>query len=149
MQVEIFHSIVGIKGQHNEFKEEDRHFIFWGLKEIFIKMGGNPIDIGGHKDHIHILHKVHNPLDIPHIMIKFLNESVKWLNDNFEFQNQFTWHKGQVGLFVPDEIIAEFILFIENQHKIHSMTSFREELKDIFEIWSMPNSDDIIQEYFE
>ena len=103
-------------------------------EELFSYLGGicknlecNPIQIGGHKDHIHILCLLSKKIALMDLIEKVKTNSSKWIKTKGkEFEN-FYWQNGY-GTFSVNpteiEIVKNYIL---NQEEHHKKKTFQEE----------------------
>ncbi len=145
----IFHTVFSVYGKENLFKEEDLNFIFLGLKQLFLQLGGQPIAIGGHIDHIHLLFKVNDAYDSPSLIVQLMNKSKDWINENFDFKNQFCWQQGQIGFSIPPALMDDFRMFVEHQEFVHKVSTFKEEMKDMLSILCFPFDNDSTFEFYD
>lgn len=145
----IFHSVFSVNGKDNMFKNDDLIFVFTGLKQLFIQIGGNPIAIGGSNDHVHILFKVKDAYEPPKLILQLMEKSMVWINENFEFNNQFCWQRGQIGFSLPPALLDDFKMFVECQEIVHSVASFKDEMKDMLSILCFPIDNDSTFEFYD
>ncbi|OWK99571.1 transposase [Kaistella haifensis DSM 19056] len=103
-------------------------------EELFSYLGGicknlecNPIQIGGHKDHIHILCLLSKKIALMDLIEKVKTNSSKWIKTKGkEFEN-FYWQNGYGAFSVNPteiEIVKNYIL---NQEEHHKKKTFQEE----------------------
>ena len=103
-------------------------------EELFSYLGGicknlecNPIQIGGHKDHIHIFCLLSKKIALMDLIEKVKTNSSKWIKTKGkEFEN-FYWQNGYGAFSVNPteiEIVKNYIL---NQEEHHKKKTFQEE----------------------
>jgi putative transposase len=113
---------------HITFSTKDRYpFIDKNISEqLYSYIGGicknlecNPIIIGGHKDHIHILCLLSRKIALMKLIEELKSHSSKWIKTkNMKYQN-FYWQRGYGGFSVnPTEIgiVEKYILEQDNHH---------------------------------
>lgn len=102
--------------------------------DLFDYIGGickglecNPIQIGGHKNHIHILcllsRKVAQMTLIQHVK----QGSSKWIKTLGNQYSNFYWQDGYGIFSVSPKQLDIVITYIKNQHKHHEKESFKDE----------------------
>ncbi len=123
---------------HIIFSTKDRYpFIDKNISEqLYSYLGGicknlecNPIIIGGHKDHIHILCLLSRKIALMKLIEELKSHSSKWIKTkNMTYQN-FYWQRGYGGFSVnPTEIgIVEKYILEQDIH--HSKKTFQDEYR--------------------
>ena len=103
-------------------------------EELFSYLGGicknldcNPIQVGGHFDHVHILCLLSKKITLMKLMEEVKSHSSKWIKTKgIEFEN-FYWQNGYGAFSVNPtelEIVKNYIL---NQEEHHKRKTFEEE----------------------
>ncbi len=105
-------------------------------EELYSYLGGicknlecNPIIIGGHKDHIHILCLLSRKIALMKLIEEMKSHSSKWIKTkNIKYQN-FYWQRGYGGFSVnPTEIgIVEKYILEQDIH--HIKKTFQDEYR--------------------
>jgi putative transposase len=123
---------------HITFSTKDRYpFIDKNISEqLYSYLGGicknlecNPIIIGGHKDHIHILCLLSRKIALMKLIEELKSHSSKWVKTkNMKYQN-FYWQRGYGGFSVnPTEIgIVEKYILEQDIH--HIKKTFQDEYR--------------------
>ncbi|MCF8380377.1 MAG: transposase [Bacteroidales bacterium] len=105
-------------------------------EELFSYMGGicknlesNPVIVGGHVDHIHILCMLSRKIPLMNLIEELKVHSSKWIKTKGIRYKNFYWQKGYAGFSVyPPEIhIVE--KYIATQENHHNKKSFKEEYR--------------------
>jgi len=95
--------------------------------ELFSYLGGicknkecNPIIIGGHKDHVHILCLLSQKIALMNLIEQIKSHSSKWIKTKGKQYQNFYWQRGYGGFSVNPteiEIVKKYIQNQENHHK--------------------------------
>jgi putative transposase len=91
---------------------------------------GSTIEIGGVKDHIHILAKLSPTLAVSDVIRAVKANSSKWMNEQ---QNDFQWQKGYGAFTISYDKVAAVTKYIRNQEEHHRTRSFQEEYIEFLE----------------
>ena len=102
--------------------------------ELFSYLGGicknlecNPIQVGGHHDHIHILCLLSKKVALMKLMEEVKSHSSKWIKTKGDEFEDFYWQNGYGAFSVNPteiEIVKNYIL---NQEEHHKKKTFQEE----------------------
>jgi REP-associated tyrosine transposase len=104
--------------------------------ELFSYIGGicknlecNPIIVGGHKDHIHILCLLSRKIALMNLIEKIKSSSSKWIKTKGIDYQKFYWQNGYGGFSVnPTEIdIVEKYILQQEEH--HQKKTFQDEYR--------------------
>ncbi len=123
---------------HITFSTKDRYpFIDKNISEqLYSYLGGicknlecNPIIIGGHKDHIHILCLLSRKIALMKLIEELKSHSSKWIKTKNKMYQSFYWQRGYGGFSVnPTEIgIVEKYILEQDIH--HIKKTFQDEYK--------------------
>lgn len=121
---------------HITFSTKDRHpFIDKNISaELFGYLGGicknkgcNPIIIGGHKDHVHILCLLSQKIALMNLIEQFKSHSSKWIKTKGKQYQNFYWQRGYGGFSVNPTEIETVKNYIRNQEEHHKKKTFKEE----------------------
>lgn len=104
--------------------------------EVYSYIGGicknlecNPVQIGGHTDHMHVLFLLSKKLPLMKLVEEVKSHSSKWIKTKGEAYKTFYWQGGYGAFSVnPDEISA-VINYIKNQKQHHNKISFQDEYR--------------------
>lgn len=97
-----------------------------------------PVQIGGHKDHVHILCRLSPVITQAKLVQEIKRKSSKWMKPQGpEFQN-FYWQDGYFCGSVRSETLDVLIRYIRNQERHHQKISFKNELRRILKSSNVP-----------
>ena len=104
--------------------EEELHSYLGGICK---NMDCQPIKIGGHTEHIHILCMLSKKIALMKLVEKLKSHSSKWIKTKDESLKNFYWQDGYGAFSVNPSEIDTVINYIANQHKHHAKKTFQEE----------------------
>lgn len=122
---------------HLVFSTKHRYpFIDDDIKErLWSYLGGickalecSPIQVGGHKDHIHILCLLSKKIAQMKLIEEVKKQSSKWIKTVNPRYSKFYWQDGYNIFSVNPSQIDYVIDYIKNQEERHRKRSFKDEL---------------------
>ena len=112
--------------------------------ELFSYLGGicknlecNPIIVGGHKDHVHLLCLLSRRIALMKLIEELKSHSSKWIKTKGIKYQMFYWQRGYGGFSVnPTEIniVKQYIL---KQEEHHRKRTFQDEYRAILKKYNM------------
>jgi len=88
-----------------------------------------PIRIGGHADHVHILCMVSKKIALVKLLEETKSHSSRWIKTKCESLNNFYWQDGYGAFSVNPMEVDAVIDYIANQHEHHHKISFQDEYR--------------------
>lgn len=105
-------------------------------EELFSYVGGicknlecNPIQVGGHRNHIHILCLLSKKIALMDLIEKVKTNSSKWIKTKGEQFLNFYWQNGYGAFSVNPSEIDVVVKYIEKQEEHHQKMTFQEEFR--------------------
>jgi REP element-mobilizing transposase RayT len=92
----------------------------------------NPVQVGGHKDHVHILCLLSKQISQSKLLEEIKKNSSKWIKTKDSKYSNFYWQDGYAIFSVnptQPEVVARYIK-AQKEHHVH--TSFKDELRAFF-----------------
>lgn len=89
--------------------------------------GVKPIEIGGVKDHVHVLFSTKGNIAESEIIRKLKSESSLWINQNKLTIGRFAWQNGGGRFNYSHSALNDVIRYIRSQEEHHRHKTFREE----------------------
>jgi REP element-mobilizing transposase RayT len=123
------HITFNTKNREKRIDEKIENLLFEYIGGICKQMECNPIKVGGHQDHIHILCLLSRKVAQMTLLENIKKSSSKWIKTQGEEYSGFYWQNGY-GIFSvnPTEIdIVE--KYITNQKEHHKKKSFQDEYR--------------------
>ena len=123
---------------HITFSTKNRQpLIDEGIKEeLFSYLGGicknmecNPLIVGGHKDHVHILCLLSRKVALMNLMEKLKAYSSKWIKTKGQQYQNFYWQNGYGGFSVHPTQTGTVRNYISTQDEHHKEKSFKDEYR--------------------
>ena len=124
--VHITFSTKNMKGLIDEDIESSLYEYIGGICK---GMECNPVKIGGHKDHVHILCLLSRKVAQMKLVEEIKKESSKWIKTKGEQYNQFYWQDGYGIFSVNPTEIDKVVDYISKQHEHHKIKSFQDEFR--------------------
>jgi len=90
--------------------------------------GGEPIEIGGVADHVHILAKLPATLAVADALRLIKSNSSKWAGERPDLVRTFTWQTGYAAFTVSKSQVGTVREYIQNQERHHRRKTFKQEL---------------------
>jgi len=91
-----------------------------------------PIEIGGHKDHVHILCTLAKTITQSSLLETLKKNSSKWIKTKGSNYSNFYWQRGYAAFSVNSDNCSDLILYIQNQEGHHERYDFQNELRKFF-----------------
>lgn len=90
--------------------------------------GSNPVQVGGYRDHVHILCRLSKIVTLPKFIEELKKRSSKWIKTKGEQYSEFYWQEGYCAISVRPDEIEKLTRYIKNQMKHHQKKQFKDEL---------------------
>jgi REP element-mobilizing transposase RayT len=105
-------------------------------EKLFQYLGGicktlecNPIRIGGHLDHVHLLCTLGRKINQADLIEEIKKSSSKWMKKQGEKYSSFYWQNGY-GIFSVNPAEVDVVTkYIANQKSRHSIKTFQDEFR--------------------
>jgi putative transposase len=127
---------------HLVFSTKQRHpFIDESIEnELFNYLGGicknlecQPIIVGGHADHVHILCLLSRKIALTKLLEEVKSHSSKWIKTKGESYKSFYWQDGYGAFSVNPKEVDIVIKYIANQREHHTQKTFQREFLQFLE----------------
>jgi len=131
---------------HITFSTKNREkLIYEGIKdELFNYLGGickhlecNPLQVGGHKDHIHILCLLSKKITLIKLMEELKKSSSRWIKTRGNSFKNFYWQDGYGAFSVSPTQTDIIVNYISNQELHHKKKTFQEEYRAFLKKYKM------------
>jgi REP element-mobilizing transposase RayT len=108
---------------HPEIEEE----LFKYLGGICKNLECNPVKVGGHEDHVHILCLLSQKIALMKLIEEVKSHSSKWIKTKGDTLKNFYWQNGYGAFSVNPDEIDVVKRYIANQKEHHKKRTFKEE----------------------
>ena len=124
---------------HITFSTKNRYlFIDEHIKdELFSYLGGicknlecNPIIVGGHKNHVHILCLLSRKIALMKLIEEVKTYSSKWIKTKGQKYQKFYWQNGYGGFSINESQVDYVKAYILKQEEHHKKISFKDEYRN-------------------
>ncbi len=113
-------------------------------EEVYKYIGGicksldcNPVIIGGHKNHVHILCLLSKKIALMKLLETVKTNSSKWIKTLDDRMKNFYWQNGYGAFSVDPRLIDKVKEYIQNQREHHRVKTFQEEYLIILKEYNM------------
>jgi REP element-mobilizing transposase RayT len=89
---------------------------------------GRLIEIGGTRDHIHLLARIDPALAVADMVHRVKSKSARWVNEFLKPPERFAWQRGYAAFSVSRSRVAQAAAYIAGQAAQHAAMTFDEEL---------------------
>jgi putative transposase len=104
--------------------------------ELYSYLGGvcknmecQPIKIGGHTDHVHILCMLSKKITLMKLIEELKSHSSKWIKTKDKSLENFYWQDGYGAFSVTPSEVDKVIAYIANQNEHHKKLTFQDEYR--------------------
>ena len=129
----VYHLVFSTKERRPWLKEEWRQRIHDYLGGVIKGEGGQPIQIGGVDDHVHVLTRLRQDRAVCDVLQRVKADTTGWIHATFAGLKFFAWQEGYAAFTVSQSNIDGVRSYIRNQAEHHRKRGFQEELADLFE----------------
>lgn len=121
---------------HITFSTKNREPLIDGMisEELYSYLGGIcrnlecfPVQVGGYKDHVHILCMLSRKIPLMKLIEEIKTHSSKWIKTKGKQYQSFYWQHGYGAFSVHTNQIEIVKTYILKQEEHHKLTSFRDE----------------------
>ena len=129
----VFHVVFSTKDREPLITNEFQCHLYRYIAGILKKEGAILLQIGGMPDHIHLVIRLKSVHSLASIVQKVKGCSSKWANSECKLSRQFAWQEGYGAFSVSESQTDTLIAYVRNQKKHHRKSSFKTELKSLFD----------------
>ncbi len=123
------HITFSTKYRKNRIDEEIETSLFEYIGGICKRMECNPVLVGGHQNHIHILCLLSRKVAQMTLLENVKKSSSKWIKTKGEKCSDFYWQDGY-GIFSVNPSEIEVVIdYIKNQKEHHRKRNFKDEFR--------------------
>lgn len=138
------HIVFSTKHREPKISKEIENELFSYLGGICKNLECNPVKVGGHKDHVHILCLLSKKIALMDVIEKVKSNSSKWIKTKGEQFSDFYWQNGYGAFSVNPTELDIVVSYIENQEEHHQKRTFQEEFLDFLKKYNVEYDDKYI-----
>ena len=131
------HLIFHIKTTSPEMREGDLERIHPYIGKLVNIAGSTVIQVGGTRDHVHILFVLSKNESLSHVVEEVKRNSSRWIKNIGEQYDNFEWQGGYGAFSVSQSVVDKTLQYIKNQQAHHSKRSFNDEYIDFLKMYSI------------
>ena len=120
-----YHIVFSTKGRRTLITDETATELYKYVAGIIREHDGQPLEINGVQDHIHILTGIPPTIAVSDMVRLIKSNSSKWFNENHA--GRFGWQTGYAAFTVSQSQQNAVRTYVRNQHEHHQSMTFREE----------------------
>jgi len=128
------HITFSTKNRHSFIDEQIKDELFGYLGGICKNLECNPLIVGGHRDHVHILCLLSRKIALMKLIEEIKTHSSKWIKTRSKHYKKFYWQYGYGGFSIhpaQTEVVKNYIVTQEEHHrKVTYKEEYRTFLKE-------------------
>ena len=123
------HVTFSSKNREYHIKNDIKDELFNYLGGICKQLECNPLCVGGHKDHVHVLCLLSKKITLIKLLEEIKKGSSKWIKTKGHAYRNFYWQQGY-GAFSVSPVQTDVVVkYIKNQEEHHRKITFQEEYR--------------------
>lgn len=122
-----YHVVFATKYRHPSITENIQEPLYQYMGGTLRAKKGHLIEIGGVKDHVHLLARLSPSLAVADVVRDVKANSSKWVHEQPAITQPFEWQKGYSAFTVSYSLIETVQKYIRNQGEHHRTKTFQEE----------------------
>jgi REP element-mobilizing transposase RayT len=127
------HAVFSTKERRSLLADGRRERVHGYLASLINGQFGFTREIGGARDHVHVLFDLAPTVSVAECMRNIKSVSSRWVHDTFRDLRDFAWQEGYGAFSVSASSIERVRQYIGNQEQHHGRRSFEEEFKALLE----------------
>ena len=129
----FIHLVFSTKNRVPLIDEKTENQLFNKLYHAVKQSGNVCIIVGGYRDHVHILYKLHSTNSVSKTLELIKTISSKWAKKQGEQYLNFNWQDGYSAFSVNPSQVEIVKSYIANQKDHHNKRTFKEECRLFFQ----------------
>jgi putative transposase len=123
------HIIFSTKNRLSKIDNEIKTLLFEYLGGISKGLECNPLKVGGHHDHVHLLCLLSRKIPQMKLLEELKKQSSKWMKTKGQIYSDFYWQDGY-GIFSVNPSETDVVVnYINNQEEHHKRINFQDEFR--------------------
>jgi REP element-mobilizing transposase RayT len=125
----LIHITFSTKNRYPFIDKPIEEELFSYLAGICKNLDSFPIQLGGYRDHVHILCSLSRKIALMDLLEEVKSHSSKWIKTKGDKYTKFYWQNGYGGFSVNPADCDKVVNYIQNQESHHKSKSFQEEYR--------------------
>ena len=127
------HIVFSTKNRVNTIDKHIENSLYEYIGGICKGMECNPVIVGGHKNHVHILCLLSRKVAQMKLLEEVKKQSSKWIKTKGQQYQNFYWQDGYGIFSVNPAETSSVIDYIKTQEEHHKQKSFKDELRALLD----------------
>jgi putative transposase len=142
----LIHAIYRTKYSEETIDHNKAIYLYKYIWKILQSKNCVLLRINGMPDHVHIFFQIHQSIALADLMRDIKSNSSKWVKDNDLLPDFKGWASEYAAFSYSDKDKQMIINYIKNQHEHHKITSFQDEIRELYEEFGLT---DKLQYFFK
>ena len=125
----LVHVVFSTKNRENLLNNPIQTELYKYIAQICKNKNSLITQIGGTKNHIHILLDLSRSMSVSKLIYEIKSNSTRWLKTKGEYFKNFAWQNGYGVFSIGESGLLNCVNYIKNQKEHHKKFTFEEELK--------------------
>jgi putative transposase len=125
----VVHVIFSTKNRTAVLNDAIRQELYAYMATVLQGLHCPPIEIGGCKDHVHVLCVLSKNMSISDMIKEIKSPTSKWLKSKDPSLDVFYWQTGYGAFSVSESNVEKVQQYIRGQEKHHEKVSFKDEFR--------------------
>ncbi|MCY0970628.1 IS200/IS605 family transposase [Chryseobacterium wangxinyae] len=138
------HIVFSTKNREQMISDEIKEELFNYLGGVCKNLECNPIQVGGYRDHIHILCLLSKKITLVKLLEEVKSASSKWIKTKGEKFSDFYWQSGYGAFSVNPTEIEVVTNYIRTQEEHHKVKSFQDEYRAFLKKYDVQYNEDYV-----
>ena len=132
------HLVFSTKGRTDTIPTAHLADVHAYMAEIFNNRGCPAIQVGGTRNHVHVLFLLGKQVDLAEIIRTVKSSTSRWINEtNGNPFWHFGWQDGYGAFSVSNSHVDAVVAYIKGQEEHHKRVSFEDEFRRICELYNV------------
>lgn len=131
------HLIFHIKTTSQKISVEDLERVHSYIGQLVNTTGCTSIQVGGVKDHVHILFLLSKNESISHVVEEIKRNSSRWIKTISKRYDKFEWQGGYAAFSVSQSVVDKTLQYIKEQETHHARHTFQDEYKEFLHLYGI------------
>ena len=129
----IIHIIFGTRYRQDFIDDKIEPKLFGYIGQVINNLQCTTIIVGGYKNHVHILCRLHRPISQSKLVKEIKANSSLWMKTQGQQYEDFYWQDGYASFSVSQSDMMKVIKYIQNQRQYHLLKEFEKEYLDLLD----------------
>ena len=134
----IMHIIFSTKNRTPCLNDDTREELYRYMSTVLKNLDCPAIQIGGIKDHVHILCTLSKNYSIAKLIEEVKNPTSRWIKSKGKAFSKFHWQNGYGAFSVSQSNIEQVRIYIKNQEEHHRKFTFQDEFVRFLDKYQVP-----------